>query len=83
MPEKAERQAIIQLPKLSGDARKRWDQLQKSEKVEILESAWCSGCTNVTSLQLRDGKMSGRSLVLTGTCKKCGGEAARVVEPED
>ena len=72
---------IIPFPKLTADAKRRWDQIPESDKKEIMDSVWCSHCTGVTLMQLREGKMSGRSLVLRGVCKKCGGEAARVIEP--
>ena len=79
----AKKAAVIQLPKFTPDARSRWDQVPESVRKEILDCVWCSHCRIGTSLQLRVGKMSGRSLVLQGTCKKCGGEAARVIEPAE
>lgn len=75
--------AIIPFPKLSAEAKRSWDQIPESDRKEILDSVWCAHCTGVTSMQLREGKMSGRSLVLHGTCKKCGGKAARVIEPTE
>jgi hypothetical protein len=74
---------VIQMPKLTIDAKRRWDQVPESIRKEILNSVWCSHCRGGSPMQLREGKMSGRSLVLQGTCKKCGGEAARVIEPAE
>jgi Domain of unknown function (DUF6429) len=74
---------VVPLPKLTNDAKRRWNQVPESIRKEILDSVWCGHCKTGTPLQLREGKMSGRSLVLQGTCKKCGGEAARVIEPSD
>ena len=73
----------ISLPKFAADAKKRWEQVPKRARREIIESVWCSQCRTGVPMQLREGKMSGRSLVLRGTCKKCGSEAARVIEPAE
>lgn len=75
--------AIIPFPKLCADAKRRWDQIPESDRKEIMDSVWCSHSTGVTYMQLCEGIMSERSLVLHGTCKKCGGEAARVIEPTE
>ena len=73
----------IPFPKLTGAAKKRWDELSSDAKKAIMDSVWCPRCLTGTAMQFREGKMSGRSLVLRGTCKKCGGEVARVVEPKE
>ncbi len=73
----------IPLPKFTADAKKRWEQVPERTRREIMESVWCSQCRTGVPMQLREGKMSGRSLVLRGTCKKCGSEAARVIEPAE
>ena len=71
----------VPLPKLTPQAKKRWEQIEESVRRNILENVWCSQCRTMVALQLREGAMESRSLVLRGTCKKCGGEAARVIEP--
>ena len=73
----------IPLPKFTPAARKRWEQIPEWVRKEIIEAVWCSQCRTGVPLQLYEGKMVGRSLVLRGVCKKCGSEAARVIEPED
>jgi hypothetical protein len=74
---------IIAFPQLTLQAKKRWEQIPERIRKDILENVWCAQCQTGVSLQLREGKMSGRSLILKGTCKKCGNEAARVIEPDD
>jgi len=71
----------IPFPKLTSPAKKRWEQIPEQARKDVLENVWCSQCRTMVALQLREGEMSGRSLVLRGTCRKCGSEAARVVEP--
>jgi len=73
----------ILFPKLTPPAKKRWEQIPEGTRKDILENVWCSKCGIMVSLQLREGQMSGRSLVLRGTCKTCGSEAARVIEPDE
>ena len=71
----------IPFPKLTPPAKKRWEQLPEQTRKKILENVWCSQCRIAVKIQLREGQMSGPSLVLRGTCMTCGSEAARVVEP--
>jgi hypothetical protein len=71
----------VAFPKLTPAAKKRWEQIEEGVRRDILENVWCSRCRKSVALELREGRMSGRSLILRGTCKKCGSEAARVIEP--
>jgi len=71
------------LPKLTPPAKKRWEKIPERVRKDILENTWCPQCRTMVTLLLSEGYMSGRSLVLQGTCKKCGSDAARVVEPVD
>ncbi len=78
------RQAVtIPLPKLTPDAKKRWNQVSEGIRKKITKSVWCTWCKAGMHMQLREGKMEGRSLVLWGTCKTCGRKVARVIEPEE
>ncbi len=71
----------IPFPKMTPSAKKRWEQIPEQMRKKILENVWCSKCRTMVKLQLQEGQMSGRSLVLRGMCKTCGSEAARLVEP--
>jgi Zn finger protein HypA/HybF involved in hydrogenase expression len=73
----------IPLPKLTAAAKKRWSQVPEMIRRDIMDNVWCTHCRIGTPMQLREGEMIGRSLVLRGICKKCGSEAARLIEPED
>lgn len=79
----AKKATVIPMPRFTIDAKRRWDQVQESIRKEILDSVFCSHCRGGSPMQLRGGEMSGRSLVLQGTCKKCGGEVARVIESKE
>lgn len=79
----ARKATVVPLPKLTVDARKRWNQIPEPDRIEIMDNVFCGQCHGGASMQLREGKMAGRSLVLSGTCKKCGGEVARVIEPTE
>lgn len=74
---------IVQLPKMTTPAKKRWAQLQESLREKILKNVWCSECRTIVTLQLREGQMTGRSLILRGTCRTCGSEMTRVVESDE
>lgn len=74
---------VIQFPKFTADAKRRWDQIPEGDRKIIMDNVFCGNCSGASSMQLREGKMSDRSLVLQGVCKKCGSEVARVVEPDE
>jgi hypothetical protein len=76
------RSNVIQLPKFTADAKRRWQQIAVSSQKELMDNVWCGQCRAVTTIQLQDGKMCGSSLVLSGSCKKCGSAVARVIEPD-
>lgn len=73
----------IPFPKLTGAAKKRWDDLSPDARQAIIDSVWCTSCRSGTAMQVSEGEMAGRSLVLRGICKKCGSEVARVIEPKE
>jgi hypothetical protein len=72
---------VVLIPKLTPPAKKRWAQIPEEMREKILKNVWCSQCRAMVTMQPREGQMSGCSLVLKGTCKTCGSEAARVIEP--
>lgn len=74
---------VIQLPIFHAEAKKRWQQIPVLSKKAIMENVWCGRCRTVTTIRLREGKMCGNSLVLSGTCKKCDSAVARVIAPDE
>ena len=70
-------------PKLTAPAKKRWNQIPEKIKKEILNEVWCANCRKSSPMQLREGAMDTRCLVLRGTCKRCGGDVARLIEPAE
>jgi len=70
-------------PKLTGAAKKRWNQVPEMVRKDIMDQIWCTRCRTSTPMQLREGEMSGRSLVLHGICKKCGSKVSRIIEPDE
>ena len=83
MNKHTETAAIIPMPTLTPEARRRWEQVSEAARKAILGNVWCSKCKTGIAMQFRGAKMDGTSLVLQGTCKTCSGEVARVVEPEE
>jgi len=62
---------------------KRWKQVPEQAQKDILARIWCPRCQAAGKMQLREGEMVGRSLVLRGTCRICGGDVARLIEADD
>ena len=73
----------IPLPKFTDAAKKRWNQVPERVRKDIMDTVWCTRCRIGTPMQLMEETMSGRSLILRGTCKQCGGEVVRVIEPAE
>lgn len=65
----------------SKDAKKRWDKIPKWAQAKILDNVYCGECTNTVSIVLETAEMQGADLILRGTCKTCGHEVCRLVEP--
>ena len=77
------RSNVIQMPQFTADAKKRWQQIPVAGQKELMDNVWCGECRGVTTIRIQDGKMCGNSLLLSGSCKKCGGAVARVIEPDE
>ena len=68
-------------PNLTTSETQRWEQIIQQMREKILKNVWCSKCRTMVSIQVREGRISGRSLLLRGICKTCGSEAVRMIEP--
>ncbi|HEY3374606.1 MAG TPA: hypothetical protein VGK02_06050 [Candidatus Aquicultor sp.] len=64
------------------DARMRWNKIPKWAQAKILDNVYCVMCRSTVSIVLETAKMQKRDLILRGTCKICGHEVCRLVEPE-
>ena len=73
----------IPLPQFTPPARKRWEKVPDWAQERILETVWCGNCLTGTPMQLRSGKMENDCLLLEGTCKTCGNDVVRLIEPEE
>ncbi len=74
---------ILSLPKFTVPAKKEWNTLPEKIRKEILDCVWCARCKTDSAMQLLEGVMEQRCLILRGTCKRCGSAMVRVIEPED
>jgi len=63
-------------------AKKIWEAIPGIIQFKILNNVWCVHCRKESSIGNLTGKIESGMLVLRGTCTKCGGEVARVIENE-
>ena len=63
-------------------AKKIWEAIPGIIQFKILNNAWCVHCRKESSIGNLSGKIESGMLVLSGTCTKCGGDVARVIENE-
>jgi hypothetical protein len=57
-----------------------WDNMKQEHRDLVLKKVYCGGCCRAVEIADYRFESSGTSLVLRGKCKKCGHEAARVLE---
>lgn len=63
-------------------AQRRWDKIPNWAQERILANVFCGRCLGSVLINLQSGKMKKDLLVLKGTCKICGRDIVRAVEPE-
>jgi len=63
-------------------AKKIWEAIPGIIQFKILNNVWCVQCRKESSIGNLSGKIESGMLVLHGTCTKCGGDVARVIENE-
>ena len=63
-------------------AKKIWEAIPGIIQFKILNNVWCVHCRKESSIGNLNGKIESGMLVLRGTCTKCNGEVARVIENE-
>jgi phage regulator Rha-like protein len=63
-------------------AKKIWEAIPGDIQFKILNNVWCVQCKKESSIGNLSGKIESGMLVLRGTCTKCGGDVARVIENE-
>ena len=80
------KRSIKNKPSLDGSftpkAKKIWEAIVSDIQIKILNNVWCVHCRKVSSIGNLAGKIESGMLVLRGTCTKCGGDVARVIENE-
>ena len=63
-------------------AKKIWESIAGDIQIKILNNVWCVHCRKGSSIGNLAGNVESGMLVLRGTCTKCGGDVARVIENE-
>ena len=64
----------------SPRARNIWRSIPAEAQLKILSTVWCTQCRNMSGITTIKGNVCSGMLVLRGNCRRCGGDAARVVE---
>jgi len=67
---------------LTSAARKIWEAIPGDIQIKILNNVLCASCKGVTSIGKVNGKVEKGMLILKGSCTRCGGPVARVIENE-
>ena len=71
---------IFHLPKFTPSAKKLWMAIPLNIRNQLLENVYCGECRGVTTITNYSGSVKSGTLILSGKCKACGAEVARVID---
>ncbi len=67
----------------TAEAKASWEAIPLWAREKLINNVWCPRCAGVTTITDFSGQIiEGDDLLLQGTCAKCGGQVARVIENE-
>ena len=75
--------STMNVPDFTPDARARWEEIPSCAQTKILDAVWCGNCLKGVPIIFARGRMKRDALLLRGTCKHCGREIVRSIEPEE
>jgi len=61
----------------TSKAEKLWRSIEEDGRVQLLNTVWCSHCSETSSMSDFSGKIESGLLVLRGKCVKCNGDVVR------
>ena len=64
----------------SPRARNIWRSIPADTQLKILRTVWCTHCRSMSQITTIMANICSGVLVLRGNCRRCGKDAARVVE---
>jgi len=70
----------MKFPEFTLEARKKLDSLPKGLLKKILANCWCPHCEKGSEMEIESARTIHCDLLLSGTCKICGGKMNRIVE---
>lgn len=62
------------------EAQEAWENIPLAIREKILKNVWCSNCRKMATIMDFGGRIENYSLILTGSCLRCGAKVARVLE---
>ena len=64
------------------EAKILWETIPPQVQEQLIANVWCGKCLGATTITDFKGDIEDGVLVLSGSCVKCGGKVARVIENE-
>lgn len=71
---------VERLPSFTPEARRLWAAVPGHVRPQLLCNVYCGTCRGSTTITHFSGGVRHKMLVLSGRCKRCGSEVARVVD---
>ena len=69
--------------KQSDKAKKLWETIPNEVRVKVLNNVSCRKCRTMVGIAIEEMEVDGGDLILRGTCIKCGGSVARLIETSE
>ncbi len=66
----------------TNEARKAWQSIPTEHQKKIERNVWRPACRGATTIVDYSGEIVGKSVVLRGSCARCGQRVARVIEEQ-
>lgn len=64
----------------TDEAQKAWQSIPGEYQEKIERNVWCPACRRATTIIEYSGEIVGQSLILRGSCARCGHRVTRVIE---
>jgi RNase P subunit RPR2 len=75
--------STTKFPDFAPDGRARWEEIPNWAQTKILDAVWCGNCRRGVPIELVQRRMKSGSLILKGTCRHCGKQIVRSIEPKE
>jgi len=71
---------VVRLPQFTPSAKKIWMTIPLNIRNQLLANVYCGECGGRTTIINYSGSVKSGTVILSGQCKTCGADVARVID---